>query len=207
MGLYPCNPITVNQPLTQFLEKLNGRKPLLIMILRKIQKSASKADSGTLLSWIAPIFPRRRLLRYGAAVDRKDVVIAVILRAGKVLICQRKAEDSFGGYWEFPGGKREQGETPERCLAREMMEELALSITALEPLPAIEHDYPNLRICLLSYLCTADGEPRPIACQRVAWVAPSELADYRFPEANAPLLVQIVRRLSNGASVPARDAV
>ena len=139
-------------------------------------------------------------------MDRKDVVIAVVVRAGKVLICQRKAEDSFGGYWEFPGGKREQGETPQQCLAREMMEELALKVDALEALPAIEHDYPNLRVCLLSYLCTADGEPRPIACQKLAWVEPAQLADYRFPEANAPLLKQIGERLG-GASMPWRDAV
>jgi len=134
-------------------------------------------------------------------MDRKDVVIAVVVRAGKVLICQRKAEDPFGGYWEFPGGKREQGETPQQCLAREMMEELALKVDAMEALPPIEHDYPNLRVRLLSYLCTAEGEPKPIACQKLAWVELSELATYRFPEANAPLLKLIIERLSGGVSV------
>ena len=52
-----------------------------------------------------------------------DVAIGVVKRDGRILICQRKSEDTFGGLWEFPGGKREPGEELEACLAREMMEE------------------------------------------------------------------------------------
>ena len=145
--------------------------------------------------------------RYGWAMDRKDVVIAIVVRDGKLLICRRKDEDRFGGYWEFPGGKREPGETVEQCLLREMMEELELKVEPIESLTEIEHDYPTIRVRLIPYLCKATGEPRAIACQRFAWVAPNELAGYRFPEANAPLLAQIVERLGSVAGVRPTDRV
>jgi mutator protein MutT len=55
-----------------------------------------------------------------------DAAIAVVTRGGQILVCQRHDHDTFGGYWEFPGGKREAGETLQDCLARELMEELAI---------------------------------------------------------------------------------
>jgi mutator protein MutT len=150
------------------------------------------------MSWNVPIFPPFPLLEYRLAMDRKDVVIAIIVRDGKLLICQRKADDAFGGYWEFPGGKREQGETLQQCLAREMMEELALKVQPLEALPPIEHDYPTIRVRLVPYLCVSEDEPRPIACTKFAWVLPGDLSKYQFPEANAPLLAQIIERFNRG---------
>ena len=61
-----------------------------------------------------------------------DAPIAIITRGNRILVCQRHDHDTFGGYWEFPGGKREDGETLEQCLARELMEELAI---AARPVP------------------------------------------------------------------------
>ena len=130
-------------------------------------------------------------------MDRKDVVIAVVLRAGKVLICQRRKNDPFGGYWEFPGGKREADETPEQSLVRELREELELDVTPIRAFAPIEHDYPSIRVRLLPYQCECEtGEPKPIACEQLAWVQPHQLCEYRFPEANAPLIELIAAELA-----------
>ena len=128
-----------------------------------------------------------------------DVVIGVVLRTdGHVLVCQRKPEGHLGGYWEFPGGKREPGESLEQCLVRELEEELAIQVQPVAALEVIEYDYPAIRVRLHPYLCAyADGVPQPIGCQRLEWIAPPTLLDYRFPPANDALIAQLVRRLSH----------
>src|SRR3954454_21204073 len=103
---------------------------------------------------------------------RTDVVIGVVMgraaggatRAGKVLICQRPEGKSFAGYWEFPGGKREPGETLEQCLRRELREELAIEVTPVHALSTLDHDYPRGPIRLHPWVCTHDdGEPQLLA--------------------------------------------
>ena len=136
-------------------------------------------------------------------MKRVDVDIAVIARDGKVLICQRKAGATFGGVWEFPGGKREPGETPEQCLARELREELAIHVHPVERLEPIEHDYPNLHVRLHPHLCLhVEGEPRPIECQQAIWIAPPALRDYPFPPANEQLVERAIHRLTAGGIRP-----
>jgi mutator protein MutT len=128
-------------------------------------------------------------------MPRIEVAIAVIFREGKILICQRRADDAFGGLWEFPGGKCEAGESAETCLRREIREELAGEITALESLGQIEHDYEKFSVRLRPFLCAlAGGEPRPIGCAQAIWIDPAQLSDYQFPPANAPLLRQLAER-------------
>ena len=65
-------------------------------------------------------------------MKRIDVAIAVVVEGGRVLICQRKEKDTFGGFWEFPGGKCEAGESLEQCLVREMREELAIVVETVD---------------------------------------------------------------------------
>jgi mutator protein MutT len=132
---------------------------------------------------------------------RLDVAIAVVRRGPRVLICQRLADASFPHFWEFPGGKREPGETVEQCLHREMAEELALPITVHEIIQVVEHDYTNVRIRLHAYWCEparAADEPTPIQCQQLKWVLGDELAEYRFPPASEPLVQAIRQRLLDG---------
>ena len=128
-----------------------------------------------------------------------DVVIGIVLREdGRVLVCQRKPEGHLGGYWEFPGGKREPGESLEQCLVRELEEELAIHARPLAALEVIEHDYPAVRVRLHPYFCAhSAGEPQPIGCQRLEWIAPSQLVDYRFPAANDALIRHLIHRLSD----------
>ncbi|HZK80906.1 MAG TPA: 8-oxo-dGTP diphosphatase MutT [Humisphaera sp.] len=125
-----------------------------------------------------------------------DVAIAIIHRSGKVLICQRRKNDTFADLWEFPGGKVEAGETPEQCLAREIHEELGISVRIDNCFPTIAHDYPQLTVHLFPFLCTIQsGEPRPLASQRLQWVAVNDLSDFPFPAANAALLQDVVALL------------
>jgi 8-oxo-dGTP diphosphatase len=133
-----------------------------------------------------------------APPPRIDVVIGIVLgTGGRVLVCRRKTDGHLAGYWEFPGGKREAGESSEQCLLRELQEELAIRVRPTAALDVIEHDYPAVRVRLHPYLCAhTGGEPKAIGCDRFEWVDPPRLCDYRFPPANASLIAQLVHRLS-----------
>jgi 8-oxo-dGTP diphosphatase len=126
-----------------------------------------------------------------------DVAIAVIFRDEQVLICQRKKNDTFGGFWEFPGGKCETGESLEACLLRELREELDIDVQAIEKLTTIRHDYPNAKLSLHPFLCQLTrGEPKLIECQKLLWIPPADLRNYRFPPANHALLDEVARRFT-----------
>lgn len=150
-----------------------------------------------LFGWDFLVYRRHATVGPRPLMKRIDVAIAVVVRAGRILICQRKPGDTFGGFWEFPGGKCEGGESPEACLARELREELDITPGVTEKLVPISHDYPHVRLTLHPFLCTEfSGEPKLIECQRLQWVEPAKLRDFRFPPANAGLLDELVRRLS-----------
>src|SRR5688572_3301454 len=131
-----------------------------------------------------------------ADVARADVAIAIITRDGKVLICQRPDGGSFAGYWEFPGGKREPGETVGDCLAREVQEELAMAIEPLAALRPVDHDYPRGPIRLHPYVCsTGQDEPQLLACRAAKWVDPLDLKGHQFPPANESLIEEAIAYL------------
>jgi len=137
---------------------------------------------------------------------RIDVAIAVVCRLGQVLICRRKADDRFGGFWEFPGGKVEDGETPGQCLAREVREELDIEVELIRALPIIEHDYPDIRVRLYPFLCIHEaGQPKPIGCQQAIWVDPPDLRNYQFPPANRQLIEDVVAYLLAGRQLRANE--
>jgi mutator protein MutT len=124
---------------------------------------------------------------------RIDAAIALVTRAGKVLVCQRKDDDTLGGYWEFPGGKCEAGETLEQCLARELREELAIAARPIARLTTIQHDYPHTLLRLHPFVCQHEqGEVQHLECQASHWIDPSALRDYRFPPANETLIEEAI---------------
>jgi A/G-specific adenine glycosylase len=114
--------------------------------------------------------PRRRVPHY-------DVAAAVTVRAdGRVLVAQRNPDDMLGGLWEFPGGKREEGETLPECLAREMREELDVEVEVDERLTVVRHAYTHFRITLHAFLCRLlSGEPRCLDCAAFRWATLEEL--------------------------------
>jgi mutator protein MutT len=121
-----------------------------------------------------------------------DVSAAVIFRAGKLLIARRQPEAHLGGLWEFPGGKRELGETFEQCLVRELHEELGVMVSVGKELETVVHEYPGRRVRIKFFLCRLDAqEPQPTGCAEIRWVTAAELAEHAFPEADAQLLARL----------------
>jgi 8-oxo-dGTP diphosphatase len=121
-----------------------------------------------------------------------DVAAALIFCDGKLLIAQRHAKVHLGGLWEFPGGKREDNETFEECLAREIREELGVKISVGEPFEEIIHAYPEKTVRLKFFICKLiRGEPQPLGCAALKWIEKSELGDYKFPSADAQLLQKL----------------
>ena len=127
-----------------------------------------------------------------AAKKVVEVSAALIFRDGKLLITQRHAKSHLGGLWEFPGGKREAGETFEQCLAREIREELGVEISVGELFEEIFHDYPEKSVQLKFFHCRLlAGEPQPLDCAAVRWIEKFQLGDFEFPAADAQLLQKL----------------
>lgn len=130
------------------------------------------------------------------SADRQplEVAVAVIQKEGRLLIAQRLPGDSFGGFWEFPGGKTQPGESLEQCLAREIQEELGIKISVGSLLQVVEHATPNRTIRLHCFSCgILSGELQAIECATFQWVSPPELDRFTFPPASGPLLDVIAR--------------
>jgi 8-oxo-dGTP diphosphatase len=118
-----------------------------------------------------------------------EVAAGLIFRDGKLLITQRHADAHLGGLWEFPGGKREPGETFEQCLRRELLEELGCDVEVLELVESITHAYPEKTVHLRFHRCRwLAHEPQAIDCAAVCWVSREQLDDFQFPAADARLL-------------------
>ena len=123
-----------------------------------------------------------------------EVVAAVIERDGRILIARRRAGSHLAGLWEFPGGKRQETESPETALVREIREELDASVTVGELMEVVEWAYPDKSVRLRFFRCALEGEPRAAEGQELAWVAPGDLPRYRFPPADEGLVARLTRR-------------
>jgi mutator protein MutT len=118
-----------------------------------------------------------------------QAALGLIERRGRYLICRRRPGDFLGGYWEFPGGKREPGESWETCLRRELREELGVAVRAVRRLTILRHRYGVRPITFVVFRCAiARGRPRPLGAAALRWVPASRLRRYRFPPANQTLL-------------------
>jgi 8-oxo-dGTP diphosphatase len=127
-------------------------------------------------------------------VNRIVVAAAVIDRNGRFLVAKRHKGVHLEGYWEFPGGKCDAGESLEACLARELREELAVEVQVGEEIFTTTHDYADRRVELHFLRCDLHGEPRPELGQQMRWVRPHELAALEFPPADAELIRLLTRR-------------
>ena len=123
------------------------------------------------------------------------VVAAVIEREDRrLLIGQRRKSDSSPLKWEFPGGKVQNGESPEAALGRELREELGVTLTKCAEIGRVHHRYANIPDQLeIRFYAAAFAEPEinPLCFEQIAWVLPRELGQYDFLAANAPLIADI----------------
>ncbi len=121
-----------------------------------------------------------------------EVAAGLVFRGGKLLITQRPADAHLGNLWEFPGGKREAGESFEECLARELREELGMEAEVGGLIEELTHEYPEVSVHLRFYGCRwVRHEPRPLHCQALAWIDAAQLSQYDFPAADARLLARL----------------
>jgi len=130
-----------------------------------------------------------------AAVAAKPIVlvgaVALVDADGRVLLARRPEGKSMAGLWEFPGGKLQDGETPEQAVVREMQEELGIDTrqSCLAPIGFASHDYADFHLLMPLYVCrTWRGTPSGREGQELKWVRPMRLGDYDMPPADAPLV-------------------
>ena len=127
------------------------------------------------------------------ALSNKLIGVAVIWdETGKILIDKRRLGDSFGGLWEFPGGKKEAGETIENCIKREVLEELGIEVAVEKHLITIEYNYSEIRVKLHVYHCRyLRGIPKAIECDEFRWIILDEIDGFTFPEANEQIITAL----------------
>ena len=120
------------------------------------------------------------------------VAAAVIIEDGRVLLTRRQEGQHLAGFWEFPGGKVEDGESPEEALERECREECGIEVAVAEVLDVTHHRYPQKDVLLLFYRCELrGGQVRHLEVADHAWVAPSDLDRYALPPADERVVTRI----------------
>jgi len=118
---------------------------------------------------------------------------------GRVLVTRRPKGKMMAGLWEFPGGKVEAGELPERTLIRELQEELGIEVTeaCLAPLTFASHGYADFHLLMPLWICRRwEGRVTAKEGQEFAWVQPQRLKDYPMPPADEPLIPHLVELLT-----------
>jgi 8-oxo-dGTP diphosphatase len=120
----------------------------------------------------------------------KRVVAALIMRDGKLLVCQRTRHQTMPLKWEFPGGKIEEGEQPRDALRRELDEELGIQATIGDELARIQHEYPNGGMVELRFYIVRDykGELENRIFKDIQWAEPKDLPRFDFLEADLTLV-------------------
>jgi len=125
-----------------------------------------------------------------------EVVAAAILSecGQRVFIAKRNANAHQGGLWEFPGGKKEAGESAVVALCRELEEEIAIKVIVSQSLIKLSHDYGDKLVELDVYKVSKfTGEPRGAEGQETRWVPLSELKNFEFPAANQAIIQALLQ--------------
>ena len=145
---------------------------------------------------------RQRLNTMTAPID---VAVGILMRPnGDVLMGQRPEGKPYAGYWEFPGGKVETGESVIDALKREFAEEIGVRILSAEPWCGVEHVYPHAHVRLHFYISRDwQGEPRGLEGQRLAWQGSFEVTP--ILPATIPLLQALAERRSAGVNGGRQD--
>ncbi len=132
-----------------------------------------------------------------SAADTIRVVAAALIADGRVLIAERPAGKHMAGRWEFPGGKRAEGETEREALSRELREELGVELIETRHMMRLTHTYPDRTVELSLWVVERfEGEPRGLEGQATKWVTCERLAEEDILEADRPFIEALVQWLS-----------
>lgn len=129
-------------------------------------------------------------------MDLITVVCGIIFKDDLVLICRRKAKKSLGGYWEFPGGKVEDGESNEESLLRELIEELNLKVEIKQHFFDTVHQYDNGAIELISFICETENiASESTDHDQLEWVEVRDLLNWKLAPADIPIAEELIEEL------------
>lgn len=130
-------------------------------------------------------------------MDLIKVVCGIIFNDDLVLICQRKPEKSLGGYWEFPGGKVENGESDEESLLRELNEELNLKVEIKQHFFDTVHHYDNASIKLISFICKTENiTTKCTDHDQFEWVKINDLLKWKLAPADIPIAKELIEEFN-----------
>jgi 8-oxo-dGTP diphosphatase len=128
----------------------------------------------------------------------KKVTAAIIFKNNYVLLTRRSIDQSLGGYWEFPGGKMENNETPQECLERELSEELGVGATAGKIICESVYEYDHGVIKLLAIETKIESENFFLSVHdKIEWVQLEDLMNYKLAPADIPIAKTIIENSSN----------
>ncbi|TKI08765.1 8-oxo-dGTP diphosphatase MutT [Martelella alba] len=124
----------------------------------------------------------------------RTIAVGIIRNARREIFIAQRAQDAhMGGFWEFPGGKVETGETPEQALIRELREETGIAVLRAELLATSQHRFADRDMAFYFYLVEHwQGEPCGNEGQPVRWCAQQDLEAGAFPPANASIIRQLL---------------
>jgi 8-oxo-dGTP diphosphatase len=123
------------------------------------------------------------------------VTAAIIQREDCVLLARRSPGQKLAGFWEFPGGKVENGETPEACLTRELDEELRISVRIGEKCAESFYQYDHGSFRMVAYFVEwLAGEPRPSVHDRLEWVRLEDIGGYQLLPADMPIAASLKKQ-------------
>lgn len=129
------------------------------------------------------------------------MVGAIFIADGKILAAQRGDGRNLAGYWEFPGGKIELGESGAQALAREVREELCVEIKVDDFVTRSVYEYEFGIVTLDTYFCTiTDGQIQLTEHQEIRWLNVNELFSVKWAPADIPIIEELVKLLRDGKS-------
>jgi 8-oxo-dGTP diphosphatase len=122
-------------------------------------------------------------------MKKVNVSAAIIEEGDKFLIARRAKGKHLAGFWEFPGGKIEAGETAEACLSRELNEEFQINVSVNSYVGESYYEYPNKTINLKAFICSIiSGEIRLHVHDKIEWITIDEIQQYDLAPADLPLI-------------------
>ena len=139
-----------------------------------------------------------------------EMATGILESNGRIFIQQRQADDIWGGLWEFPGGRIEDGESPEEAVVREFREETGFGIELCEHIVSVVHYYTRYKVILHCYAVRLEkGEVQPIpvlqGAQQYQWIGPEELHEFGFPAGHRKVLEFIAANCPERLSDPCRE--